>query len=103
MKKSVIFWNIIAVIAYSLLIIFSPLWLVITTLIVGTVLGIVAIVSCFCDYDCSPIFFSYLNSEGFIHWWIYITPIGLCWLLIEFLIRGSYACVVNFNKFLNKL
>ena len=43
-----------------------------------------------------------LKKQGFIHWWVYVTPSGLMFLLAAAVIIGVHNGVHNFNEWINR-
>ena len=98
MKKSVIFWNIIAVLLYLLILIFGGDLFRFIVLAITSVIGLVAVVLNMSEEGISPLNIRALRINGFIFWFLLITPSYILSLLIDFI----YRCVINFNKWLNK-
>ena len=101
MKKSVIFWNIVAVITYfTLLLSTTGGCHCFTILLMGlsTVIGMVVCLHSMIDHEASLWNVKKLKKQGFIHWWVYVTPSGLMFLLATAIIIG----VLNFNEWINR-
>ena len=97
MKKSVIFWNIIGAIFYMFLLTFGYGVISFFTLVFSTIIGL-ALVIMNLERGMSPLDIKSLQKNGFIFWFLYITPAFLLSIIIHFI----YKCVTKFNNWLNK-
>lgn len=97
MKKSVIFWNIVAVITYFTLLL-STTGGCHVLMLLSTMFGMIACMHSMIDHKASLWNVKKLKKQGFIHWWVYVTPSGLMFLLATAVIIGVH----NFNEWINR-
>lgn len=101
MKKSVIFWNIVAVITYFVLLLSTTggcHCITLLLMVLSTAIGMVACLHSMIDHKASLWDVKKLKKQGFIHWWVYVTPSGLMFLLATAIIIGVH----NFNEWINR-
>jgi hypothetical protein len=85
-----------------LVIIFSPFNAFLTIfLIVSSVLGLIGVLHAVIDHGCNPIRFRKLNESGFIHWWVYATPVGILAIILVALVGSFIKGITKFNRWLN--
>ncbi len=98
MKKSVIFWNVIAILVLLFLYIKLHGILLMIFLVIISALGVVTLMEHhnFNSFDVDD--FRSMKTYSFNSWWAYLTPPFIIYLLFLYIKKG----VINFNSWLDR-